>query len=492
MKKREIFIVFVLIAFGILYNFYKSGDIEIGFYEGCSVDSRSLLDKRSLNKFVQEEIRCSHDQIKKVEIENLAGSITVEKHSTVENKADSESEIENENKTENTIRIVPEIHVYHRDKDKAQEIYKKIKIETRTYDLVEEEEPGSTAGTEAKPTYKKLHITVSPEESFPYRRVRIHFKLTIPESAELDLWNRYGNMEINGCGKNILLNGKYGDIWVRHIDSNLKIRHRHGNVAIEDIKDAVDLSSRYSKIKIKDVSELKLNCSHSRVFITGVKKETDIDHAAYSVITMEDSKKITVDGRHTKIKMENIEEGASVKNSHETIYMRNIKGNVQVKARHCKVVLKQAVSDDVVIKNSYGSVWCDEISAKNVDIMLNNGKLDIAFDRIEERINIRNRYSRIRLEYPGSLQPLFSIHVRQGSIVNRTPVEMAILKEGSGADVNASTMEGKPEIIINTTYGDVFLKTSSTGTTPAETQEQKTKPTTTTETEKTPKEDKDT
>jgi hypothetical protein len=486
MKKREIFIVIVLIAFGIIYNSYKSGEFEISFYEGCSVDSGSLLDKRSLTKFVQEEIRCSHDHIKKIEIENLAGSITVEKHSTVETKADSESEIENENKSEKTIRIVPAIHVYHRDAAKAHEIHKKIKIETHIYDMVEAEE---SAGTGSKPTYKKLHITVSPEESFPYRRVRVHFKLTIPESVELDLWNRYGNMEINGCGKNILLNGKYGDIWVRHIDSNLKIRHRHGNAAVEDIKDAVDLSSRYSKIKIRDVSGLKLNCSHSRVFIAGVKKETDIDHAAYSVITMENSKKITLDGRHTKIKMENIEEGASVKNSHETIYMRNIKGNVQVKARHCKVVVKQAVSDDVVVKNSYGSVWCDEISAKNVDIMLNNGKLDIAFDRIEERINIRNRYSRIRLEYPGSLQPLFSIHVRHGDIVNRTPVEMAILKERSGADVNASTMEGKPEIIINTTYGDVFLETGPTGTTPAETQEQKTKPGT--ETGKPPTKDKD-
>lgn len=489
MKKREIFIVIVLIAFGILYNFYKSGDIEISFYEGCSVDSRSLLDKRSLTRFVQEEIRCSHDQIKKIEIENPAGSITVEKNSTVESKADSESEIENENKIENTIRIVPEIHVYHRDAAKAQEIYKRIKIESRTYDLVEGEEPGPTAGTGSNPTYKKLHITVSPEESFPYRRVRVHFKLTIPESAELDLWNRYGNMEINGCGKNISLNGKYGDIRVRHIDSNLKIRHRHGNAAVEDIKDAVDLSSRYSKIKIKDVSQLKLNCSHSRVFIAGVKKETDIDHAAYSVITMEDSQKITIDGRHTKIKMENIEEGASVKNSHETIYMRNVKGNVQVKARHCKVVVKQAVSDKVVVKNSYGSVWCDEISAKNVTIMLNNGKLDIAFDRIEERINIRNRYSRIRLEYPQALQPLFSIHVRHGSIVNQTPLEMAILKERSGADVNASTMEGKPEISIDTTYGDVFLKTAPIETTPAETQEQKTTPTT--GTGKPPTQDKD-
>jgi hypothetical protein len=489
MKKREIFIVIVLIAFGIIYNSYKSGDIEISFYEGCSVDSRSLLDKRSPNHFVQEEIRCSYDEIKKIEIENPAGSIEVEKQSAVEGKGDSKSEIENENKIEKMIRIIPEIHVYHRDGEKAQEIYKKIKIKTRTYDMVEAEE---SAGTEAKPKYKKLHITVAPGESFPYRRVRVHFKLIIPGSLELDLWNRYGNMEINGCGKNISLNGKYGDIRVRHIDSNLKIRHRHGNAAVEDIKDAVDLDSRYSKIRIKDVSQLQLDCSHSRVFIAGVKKETNIDHAAYSVIKLEDSRKITLDGKHTKITMENIEEGASVKNSHETIYMRNVRGNVQVKARHCKVVVKQVVSDEVVIKNSYGSVRCDEISAKNVTIMLKNGKLDIAFDRIEEQINIRNRYSRIRLKYPQSLQPLFSIHVRHGSIVNRTPVEMAILKEGSGAAVNAGTMEGKPGISIENTYGDVFLETGPTATNPIETNEQNTKPTTTTGTGKPPTQDKDT
>jgi hypothetical protein len=451
MKKREIFIVIALIAFGIIYNAYKTGDIEIGFYEGCSVDSTSLLDKNHLNTFPQEEIRYSHDDVKKIEIENPAGDIIVEKAP--------------EGEYENSIRIIPEIRVYHRNKDQAHKIYKEIKISTRTIDSdTTKKIDKESAGTEQEQTQKKLHIIVAPDEAFPYRRARVQFKLIIPQTVELDLWNRYGDIDIDNCGKNISLNGKYGDIRVRHVNSQVKIRHRYGIAVVEDIRDAVDLTSRYSKIKIEDVAALKLNCSNARMTIEGVKNETEIDNASHSLITMKDSRKVTIDARYTRIKLENINDGVSIKNSHENIYMKNIKGNVRVKARHCKIILEGAVSDMVDIANSYDPIRLEGLSARSVGIMLDNGRLDIAFDRIEESVNIKNTYSRISLEYPPSIQPLFSIHVRHGRIVNQTSIQMAILEERGRVSVKAGTMEGKPQMIIDNSYGDVLLKNSAART----------------------------
>ena len=54
MKKKEILIVIVVIAFGVIYNFVKSGDVR--FYSGCSVGSRELLDRKHPVSFFQEEI----------------------------------------------------------------------------------------------------------------------------------------------------------------------------------------------------------------------------------------------------------------------------------------------------------------------------------------------------------------------------------------------------------------------------------------------------
>jgi archaellum component FlaF (FlaF/FlaG flagellin family) len=45
MKRKEIFLIVVLIIFGLLYQLYKTGEEEV--FEGCSTDSKYLLDKNS-------------------------------------------------------------------------------------------------------------------------------------------------------------------------------------------------------------------------------------------------------------------------------------------------------------------------------------------------------------------------------------------------------------------------------------------------------------
>ena len=71
MKRREIFLVVVLILFGLTYTFFKSE--EFTFFDACSSDYRSLLDKNHAHDFVEEGME--FENIKKVILHNPAGNI---------------------------------------------------------------------------------------------------------------------------------------------------------------------------------------------------------------------------------------------------------------------------------------------------------------------------------------------------------------------------------------------------------------------------------
>jgi len=110
------------------------------------------------------------------------------------------------------------------------------------------------------------------------------------------------------------------------------------------------------------------------------------------------------------------------------------------------------------LKNAYAYIGIEGITAKTLDILTSHGSLDIAFDQVEERINIKNKHSRISLEYPPSVKPLFNINSKYGTIIDKTSVKYTILKEKNRMSLN--NPEGKPEIIINNPYGTTVLKNS--------------------------------
>jgi hypothetical protein len=442
MKKRDIIIVMAVIAFGLIYNAIKSGDFDIRFHRGIPVTAWQLTDKSYPNDFAGEEIR--YDQVDKIEISNLAGDIEVEKAALA---ADGTSVP--------GIRIYPFIRVYHRSKTEAEAISKKIKINPVL--TTETIETGNVPGKKEK---KQVQIEVMPkEEDFPLRRARVRFKLVIPGTVELDLKTRYGNMVIDGCGTNIYLEGQYGDISVKHVDSAVEINHKNGRVAVTDVQNSVHLTSRNSTVRIDNVSELKLACTLADVEINQVENKVDIENAAYSTITMDQGNEFYAAGRHTKYRLKNIKGTVQINNSHKPITMENIEGNIHINAKNCKINLDQINSGDVVIKNAYNTVNIDKISAENLDVLMSNGDLDIALDRIKEKLDIKNRHSKVTLIYPSSERPVFNIEAHYGSVTNRTAQELSVLKESGRELATSIHLDGKPKITIDTTYGDILLET---------------------------------
>jgi hypothetical protein len=275
----------------------------------------------------------------------------------------------------------------------------------------------------------------------------------------LDIKNRYGDIDIQDTGRDISIDQKYGDLFVKNVESRVKVKNHKGLVRLYDIKDQIELASGDSRIKIKNVPSIILSkCSHADITISDVSAETEILESTLSRIEIEKANYIFIEARHTGIKLNDIKGGVRIKNSHAKISMEDIKGNIDIAARQCNIVMKQVVSDNLVVKNSYNDIDINGFSGKYLDVLLESGELHVGFDNIEEKINIKTRHADVDLEYPASVKPSFNITADNGKIINRTLSEFTVLEEHQKRILN--TGGGKPETIIDTLYGDVTLTNS--------------------------------
>ncbi|MDQ1353027.1 MAG: hypothetical protein QG657_3333 [Acidobacteriota bacterium] len=432
MKKREIILVIAVIAFGVIYNSVKSGDIR--FYSGCSPYSRELLDKKYPVEFPQKELQYTVKETdaapsRRININNPAGDIEVGKS------------------IDNTIRITPVIRVYHKDKEKAGDISRDIKLITR--------ENG-----------EEITITVESNERFPYNRARLGFKCLVPAKVELELKNRYGNIDINDTGQDINIDARYGDVFVKNVESPLKVKSYRGLVRLYDIKDSIQLDSNHSRVKIRNTTSLKLKCTHSNLVIEDVKEGIEITRSGYSELEIENAGRLNIDAQHTRMKLEKITGGVVLANTYEPISMTDIQGDINIDARQCRINVTNAVGDFLIVNNSYSNVVIDGFSGKTLDARLKNAELDVTFENIREKININTNSADVTLKYPETLGPAFDINSVNGKIFNSTPAQLTVQEEREKRWLK--TLEGKPQITIDAKYADVFLKNITTVSTEAE------------------------
>ena len=421
MKKRDILIVIIVIAFGVTYNAIRTGDIR--FYSGCSVDSRELLDRKYPVTFPQKELQYDTATVKKLLIENPAGDIEVARS------------------TDGSFRVKPVITVYHRNKKQAGLFAQSVRITSRI-------EAGNIA-----------MIGIEHDKRDFFRRVRVQFKCFIPENLGLDITNRFGNVDVNDAGRDVTVNQRYGNLFLKNIDSPLSINSHDGRVRLYDITGHVQLHSNHSRVKIRNVHSIDAKCLQANIFINDVKEETVFSSVGYSRIEIESAGRVNIEGKQTRVKLNSIKNGMEIKNSHAPIYLENVSGNININAKDCRLGISNVISDSITIKDSYSYVDLENVSSKNVEIEINNGELRMLFNDIAETLRIDTRETDVTLNYPESVKPSFHMVLTNGNIINRTPIQLPVEEEREKHYL--TTKDGKPVITIDSRYGDVILKQTS-------------------------------
>lgn len=415
MKKREVVIIFLLIAFGLVYQAVEKGKIRFLHDFSYYLDEKRLTGSQFMEFSEKEKI---FQAVNKIVIENPAGEININKSS------------------DNRVRLLSFFRIYYSDKNDVDEIHKKTSIKTEFLD-------------------NELKISGQYLSVFPYRRIRIHLQLSVPENVVLALTNHEGNVVIRSTGKNIRLNQENGNLVLENVPSGLQIELKNGNANIKNIAGHVDITASRANIFLENVPSLRLQGKHGNCSINKVKNYVFAEHA-YGKLVLNDAAKVKISARHSNVIARNIKDGIALTNKYENIFLENISGDIQISSHLSKIDLFHVLGQNVVIENSFADINISDYSGENLDILLKNGNLNLQVKNAANRINIESQNAELFLGFGLLTDPTFNIKTKHGRIYDHLSLDLEKYEEN--ADSFANRTGQKPEILINNTYGDVHLK----------------------------------
>jgi len=210
----------------------------------------NAFEKREFSKTINKQFPITSNG--KVNLSNRYGQVTIKTWSN------------------NEVKIEVVIKVNSRSEDDAQDVFDRISIDfNSSKDYV-------SAVTEiaSKSGWSSLWSGGSSDD------YAINYEVYMPETNNLDLFNKYGNSTVPSLRGTADLEIKYGNIHVDEIDGDVNLNLGYGNASITSAK-TVGLTVKYSKVKIGSANDVTIESKYSNITIdeaADIRSESKYDH----------------------------------------------------------------------------------------------------------------------------------------------------------------------------------------------------------------------
>jgi hypothetical protein len=231
MKKKEIVIIALLIAFGFIYNAFEKGKIKfIDDFSGYFDETR-LISEQYLEFPQKEQI---FPATGKITITNQAGEITIDRS------------------TDGQVHLLAFWRIYFLNQSDVESINQKVRVHAETKN-------------------NELEISGDYAGAFPYKRLRIRLQLLIPEGVVLAASNHEGNVSIRHAGKNLFLRQENGNVNLADIPSSLQLEIRRGKLEVKNVAGNVAIDAQQTDIVLENVGSLRLQGRHGDYALKNIR-----------------------------------------------------------------------------------------------------------------------------------------------------------------------------------------------------------------------------
>jgi len=229
----------------------------------------------------------------------------------------------------------------------------------------------------------------------------IHYTVQMPKSGNVDIYNKYGNIDLDALNGYADIELKYGDLDTKDIGKDLELDLGYGNAEIGKVQN-VDMYVKYSKIEIDACKQFDLESKYSSYNIGSVDL-LDIDYCKYDKYKIKSVGILESDNKYTTF---------------------NIK----------------YLAKSLDIESGYGKITIDEVSP--------NFKL----------IEIDSSYTPISLDIDDEAGAKVNIETVYGSIDFFESKSVSFKKEDHSKYLNGTLGNGRGEIIIESRYGSINIQ----------------------------------
>lgn len=414
MKKREIALVVVLIAFGLVYRAVEKGRVRFAKDFSFYSDDRRLRGTRFVAFPGAEE---QFPGVERVLVDNPAGEVAV-----------GRSE-------DDRVHLASIVRVFHSGSG--------VPAAAGERAVVRSELAGGV-----------LKVTVHAPSPFPYRSQRVLLRLRIPAAAALAVANHEGGVVVRDAGRDVAVEQENGGVVLENVAAGVRLVLRNGTAGMRGIAGHADIEADHAKVTLAGAGSLRLDGRHGEFSLSGVKGDARLK-LAYSGLRLDGAGRLEADARHTRIEARRVPGGATVADEFAAVVLEEIGGDIRVSSRSGRIELRRSDAAGVVLENSYADIVVSGLASARLDVLLNNGNLDLVAARVAERVNVKAKYSELNLSFVELADPTVSIKAVHGRISVSPGLELETFEENDEAVANRSG--GKPEILVHDTYGNVKL-----------------------------------
>ena len=300
--------------------------------------------------------------------------------------------------------------------------------------------------------------------------------LTVKNCAAVQtIENNYGTTTIDQCGGNLSLTGESSKITVNNFKGSVNAQANYSTVTYDGITQDVTTTCTSGHMDVAAVGgNLTLTIPYSTLKIGNVIGSAVIESnsgtvrlkniggatikAPYSNIFIEtvagSGKPVYVENTSGRIEISDVTRDVTIDDSYSQLSVTDVSGNVTVNGNGTTLKGKK-ITGNFTMKNQYGNIRVDELSASAVEIHNKSNDVEIELMTKPMKVDIINEYGPVSVSLPD-----FSGDVRlkasYAKIKTNLPVETEEI--GGGEIAIGKVGNGSGSINIKTVSGDIQVR----------------------------------
>ncbi|MFQ6038348.1 MAG: hypothetical protein ACE5LV_07005 [Candidatus Aminicenantales bacterium] len=431
MRAREIVLLILIVALGIIFYHAQTGKIFLDWEWGDGI------------YFGQEEFLYETSETLSPPLPSRLSLIN------------AHGDVEIQGKDQDFILVTFEERIYRRRQKQADEVARDLKM------LVQKEG-------------EQIKISTN-RESFSRRRFRTNFRLIVPQDLEVEIRNSYGEVRIaeiktakikNAHGDVIAhsiigpldVENSYRDVEVEDIQGNCRIRTRNSHVSASRISETFEIVHRYGKVYLSELTQgASVEGSHTEVTAQNIRGHLRL-RTSYRTVDLRDVGRVTLRTRNSRVDISGAQGSMDIESSYGKVRLENIKGSTTIRGKNLDIYGNSIIGDRISITTSYRKVELAQFQG-HTQIHISHGKAELSPLPLTHPIEVSGRYADIAFLWPGTER--FPLEARtKGGEISWKMLGQPIQEESDGfhAIKAFSREEGKPRIALSTTYGTIRIE----------------------------------
>ena len=342
---------------------------------------------------------------------------------------------------------------------------------------------------EARQAAEQLHMTVNRQgaklvlstnrDDFRRRNFVSNFRITVPEGLAVNIRNSYGLVKAVKTGRTTIDNShgpvtasdirgalvsrnSYDDAAISDVAADCEVDCSHGEASVVRVKGRVQVTDTYGSIRVEDAGgNVVLNGSHADIHglkLPGtVKAET-----TYRDISLTEVGPATVIGHHSLVEAKGVKGSLDITNSYGQVKLDDIQGGLAVHGRSVEVNGRAITAPEISISTSYQNVDLADFSGKTT-VTTAHGNVTLQPAQVSGDITVTAEYSGITLLWPAGAKNPFEARTHNGEIRWSLSTKPDLDQKNGSSLVKAfGSEQGKPRVLLSTSYGDIVIKEAGT------------------------------